>query len=591
MTVTDLEKFDGWANDLTHLGSVRDKATHTSFRTRPRLSYAQLSALYQQHPLAARIVDLIVDEAFRTPWRVVGPGIDSKLVDTWCDDLRIDEQLSTAIRWSRLYGGAVLALPTADRRDPTTPLVPGSELFTPAPFDGIDARPLLLDDGFGSATYRKVVNYEIRSLMGSAVTVHHSRVIPFEPIPLPHRDAVTHSELWGPSVLERVYDDLAAWGSAKGHAISVMYVSSLLVLKLQGFREDRAAKGGPERMRQRLAQTRQALDMLGIAGLDDEDDLSTVSLATAGIHDLMDRLKDAAAAACECPREILFNEPPAGLAGGDISGGQELWFGRVATFREKVVNPALDRILELLFAWKGVQADEWTIEWAPLWTPSATSEATNAATWAATDQIYYNMGADPEQILKQRLVDGNRAALRFEGSAPADPLDLEAVAAEQQSTTSAPATETPADTAMNGAQIASLVDIAAKVKLGELSYDQGVGIIEAAFATLRGRGASILGPRPPEPVPGAGPVTPIVEEADPLNGPSDDPIPPDVMSPREAAEKYRVSTRTITRMMETNAIRYWGLGAHKRVSLADIAKAARAHELPEEPSGEPSSEG
>ena len=575
MTTTD--KLDSWANDLTSLGSTYDKATGVEFRKRLRLSQTQLSSLYEQHPLAAKVVDLIVDEAFRTPWKVVGEGIDSKAVDSWCDDLRIDEQLSIALKLSRLYGGALLALPTADGQDPSLPLRPGSPLFTPAAFDAYDCRPVTMDDGFGSSTYRQTLEYEIQSLTGQSIRVHRSRVIPFEPIPLPARESMHSLTLWGPSVLDRVYDDLSAWGAAKGHAASAMYVSSLLVLKLQGFREDRSSKGGPERMRQRLSDTKRSLDMLGIFGLDDEDDLSSVSMPMTGLHEIMDRLRDSVAASSEMPREILFNESPAGLAGGDLSGPQQLWYGRVETYRQKVINPALDRILSLLLRSKGVNVDEWTIEWAPLWTPSATSEATNAATWAAADQIYYNMGADPEKILSQRFVDGNKSHLHFEPDRPAEPLDLAAEGEVVEPVSTASSSPTPQDTAMNGAQITSMLEVLRMVNAGELTYDQGIGVLGSAFASLRGREASVLGPRPQTPPPS---LAAEGDEPDPLNGPSDDPIPDDVMSPREAAAKYRVSTRTITRMMETAAIRYWGLGSHKRVSLADIAKAARAHENP-----------
>lgn len=579
------DRYDGWVNDLTALGSIRDKSTGMGFRQRARLDASTLNSLYEQHAIAARIVDLPVDEAFRTGWTIkdIDADVDVSMVHTWIDDLNFVPRLKQALKWSRLYGAAVLALPTSDP-NPALPLRPGSPMFTPVPFSAQYVTPREYDDGFGSATYRQVLQYELSTIGGKQICVHHSRVLKFEPIELPPEVAHTRQSMWGPSVLDRVFDDLSAWGAARGHAINIMYVASLLYLKLQGFREDRSRKGGPERMRQRLAECKQSLDQLGIFGLDIGDDLGSLSMSTGTTHELMDRLRDAVAAASDMPREIIFNESPSGLNAGELSGPQEIWFGKVEAYRKSVITPAIDKYLELLFAWKGIVTKEWQIEWDPLWVPSSTTRADVAVKWAGVDNIYYQMGLDPETILHQRFVDGNDSYLHMTAPSAVEPLDIESeMAAQQAGAAPVDAGLTPADTALNGEQISGVLEILKSVKSGEITYDQGIGALGLAFPTTRGREAAILGPRPAEP----DPAEVAAAEADPLNGPSDDPIPADVVSPREAADKYRVSTRTITRMMETAAIRYWGLGAHKRVSLSDIAKAARSHEQPatEEPDG------
>jgi len=146
---------------------------------------------------------------------------------------------------------------------------------------------------------------------------------------------------------------------------------------------------------------------------------------------------------------------------------------------------------------------------------------------------------------------------------------------------------------MNGAQIASMLEIVNSVNSGVLTYEQGIGVLGVAFASLRGRESSVLGPRPavapvnpnlPPPVAAVG-DEPGAALAPP---PSTGPMPDDLVPVREAAEKFRVPTRTITLAIQREQLGYWGLGTHKMVSLAEVAELATAHRAtePEAPAPE-----
>jgi hypothetical protein len=88
-----------------------------------------------------------------------------------------------------------------------------------------------------------------------------------------------------------------------------------------------------------------------------------------------------------------------------------------------------------------------------------------------------------------------------------------------------------------------------------------------------------LGPPPAvqAPLAAGAPATPAADEG---------PVPSDVLTVQAAALKFGLKTRSITRLIETNAIRHWGIGSHRVVSLGEIHAAAerKAPELePEDP--------
>lgn len=514
------ERGDDWASSTSSLGGVRDKHRGITFTRRRRLNRVQLEALYEQQPIVAFVVDQIVDDAFRPGWTFKsittrdGSSIDPEVVQSDLDALDVDGALMQAAKWSRLYGGALVVEPWLDSGAPEEPLCITAD-SSPLRLQVIPAEralPLYQDVGLFSPTFGKVLHYQINGLADAPVTVDHTRCIPFEPIKLPF-EAQQRGERgangWGPSIIERFFDALGRDGAAASHAVSMLYVASILFAKLKGYRAEHATKEGKARVRAILASMREALDSFGVLGMDKDDELGNLQLTISNAGEIMDRTEARLAAACrEYPKEILFKEITAGLNAGELSGPQEIYFGGVESWWNREIKPALDQILAHYFRWKGLDVASWELELLPLWTRSDTADADIHAKNAAADATYIDKGCiTADEVREHRFVRGNAGQIVLEQSeSSAEPLDLD-----------------PADVAAH------------EEAAGELAHD-------------------------------------------PLNGPSDDPIPLDAVSPQEAAAKFRVHTRTITRMMETNAIRYWGLGAHKRVSLADIAKAARAHE-------------
>lgn len=578
-------KFDDWANSSASIGGVRDKHRGIMFSRRARLSPAALELMYEQHSIVARIIDLVVDDAFRVGWclKSVTTSDDSEVdlgaVRSDFDDLGIDAALAQAAKWSRLYGGALVVLPTLNggRSDLPLHITPATKLLRAVVIPAERALPLTQDVGILSPTYGRTLRWQIQGLAEAAINIHHSRALVFEPIKLPLEALQRNNRNgWGPSILERMFDDLGRDGAAASHAVSMMYVASILYVQLHGYRAEHATKAGKAKIRALLATLRENLDAHGILGLDAEDKIGNLTLAINGAHELMDRCRDRVASVADYPREILFNESPAGLNAGELSGPQEIYFGRVSAWWGETIRPHLDRALEIYFKLRNIPATKWELELEPLWTKSDKDASETHARNATADAAYMDKGVlSDAEVRKARFVDGNAGQIVVAADVEPETLALDPneVAAEVAANAPAPPTAAEVD-------LSKLVDLIARVNKHELTYEQGIGVLGIAFPSLRGREATVLGP-PPDPATAAAAADPVADEG---------PVPADVLSVQEAAKRFGVKTRSITRMIEVGKIRHWGIGTHRVVSLGEIAKLAErnAPELEAEDPADPS---
>jgi len=556
---------DDWASTTGSIGGSRDKHRGIYFARRPRLHRRQLLALYEQNGLIARLVDQIVDDSLREGWELTdvvtsdGSTPNLKAIYSMCDDLGVNEALSQAGRWSRLFGGALLALPVYDRRPPEAPMSPESalDIYPLKVVDAYDAQPQFTDADWSSPTYLKTLDYNVNGIASESVLVHHTRVIPFEAVKLPARDLLeSHSETgWGPSVIERVYDEIARDGAAASHAVAMMYISSLLHVGLKGYEQKFKTKGGPEKIQEWAASFRSTMDSLGLAVHDSDDTVANLSLSVTGAHELLDKMRDRLASIANMPREILFNESPAGLNAGQLSGPQELWFQKCGTWQQQELTPALDRILETIFAVRKIPIVSWSVNWRPLYTRTPEADAEVHSKNAVADTAYVDLGLDPGVVLEQRFGRGNRGQISLPEEAPEAPLELNV-------------SDLPPEppVAPSGIDVTAAIAIVEKVTSGAIPRDAGAALLAAA-----GFSPALLGSA------GSGQGA----EASAV-GPSTDAVPADVVSVQEAATAFSVPTRAITKALEDGRLQYWGIGAHRRVSMSAVAAMAKGHESPPE---------
>jgi len=327
-----VETFDSFVNFAHKLGVGADNALTSGTYgfnpvTRNRLG---LEWIHRGSWLGGVAVDCVADDMTRAGVEFLcemDPS-DQEVIETEAATLGVWDALNDTVKWSRLYGGAICVM-LIDGQDMKTPLK--LDAIKPDQFKGLVAldrwmvEPTLEDlvtefgPHLGLPRFYKV-QANAPSLRGQ--TIHYSRLAcRLVGVKLPYQQAMTEN-LWGISVLERLYDRMIAFDSASTGAAQLVFKSHLRTLKIPGMREIVAAGGRP--LEGLLAYTEMMRRFQGIEGMtlidgDDEFDVQSTS-AFSGVDSVITQLGQQVSGALQVPMTRLFGQAPDGFSGDDKSG-------------------------------------------------------------------------------------------------------------------------------------------------------------------------------------------------------------------------------------------------------------------------------
>ncbi len=584
-----LARLDGWAQAVAAgLGSDRDKHTGITFRRQRRIQRQETDALYTRNALIARVCDLKVDTALREGWTFKGDSWEGKgaeFKERLEDELNLTESVRETIKLGNRYGFAAQAIPTDAAPEYPMSLQRVTKLFPCFTLSGgcaSEIMPLTADSDMGSSTFKKVLMYQVTPMIsGGTLEMHRSHLHAYEPIAMPYGSRENQDGLgMGPSLIDRLFEPMSRYGAAHGHAQALLYVASIMFLQLDGWAEDYRKPGGPAKLKAKIAEMSKTLSVHGMLGLDVKDKLGTAQHSVAGAFELVDRMSSFLGAHVDMPREILFNESPTGLRGGELSGPQALWYGQCADERTSKIEPRLKRVIKLAANVWGYTG-KCEFEWPALWQETEKELADRYKSNADADRVYFELGAaSAEEIREDRLIRGNMGPLRVM-TAEIDPADTTSEDIELPDipfeTSLSPAGSGPADEALAAGQITALVDIIERAAAGTLPRDSAAAVIAVSFPAHAHNVEALLGSA------GVQPALPEGEQDDPTAD-----IPDDLLSVQAAAKRFgNLSTTTITNMIRKGKLTYYGFGAHKQVSLAEVAAAAKEHEQQPDPEPDP----
>ena len=229
--------------------------------------------------------------------------------------------INETIQWGRLYGGSI-AVALIDGQDPREPL--RLNTVGPGAYKGMlvldrwmvepSLEDLVTDLGpnLGQPKYYRVTA-SAPALRGAVI--HYSRVmVRHVGIKLPYQQAL-QEQLWGISVLERLYDRMVAFDSATTGAAQLVYKSFLRTLSVEGLRDVVSAGGKP------LAGLTSYVDMMrrfqGIEGMtliDSKDKYEQQSHSSfSGLSDVLVQFGQQLSGGLQIPLVRLFGQSPSGL--------------------------------------------------------------------------------------------------------------------------------------------------------------------------------------------------------------------------------------------------------------------------------------
>lgn len=552
-----------YSDGMSTMSRAERASRIASFRLRSPTN-AELEDLYAFDALAARIIDRLGDDATRQPFTLQGEGIDAKAVASYEEDIDLLGHANEAIRSARLYGGSLVV--ADDGGPPELPLT--RPIVSLHVIDGADARPVL--EVGTLAEYLNPPAYTL-SLGTGMQEVHASRTFRFDGVRFPTRMLAMRNSTtnpgWGPSVLQRIRDDLSRLRAAKSHIADLLHVLSIPGLQIENLKAQLEAADGRAQVMELLSAIKDNMSANGLLAIDGKDKPFIIARDARGAVDMLGSIYSSLVADTDMPEEILTGKTPGGLNTGSLAGPVRVWYDHVGAFRESDITPFTVWVYER----SGLTLPaEWTVEWAPLWQPDAGELAAQYKTTAEADAIYAaTIGAlKTEDVRRARFVDGVTGRIELPRSITTGPrgATIVGLGAEVEPVPEA----TPADQALNGAQTASLLEIMVNLNSGAITYEQAVGALRLSFPSTTGRESDYLGPKPEQA------ATMVTGTAMPPAPPR--PEPGDAVSKAEAAAAYGLPTAAISYAIKRGELSTWGIGNHVRVSLAEVAELAKRHE-------------
>ena len=400
---------DGYINLLNKYGTVQDNSTAYHWEPETPVTDSELTELYQDGSLFAKIIDAPADEAVKNG---VDLGVTDEKAREYIEDtlawLEWDENISTALKWSRLYGGAIAVMMIDDGGGLDEPLDLGnirgideirvydrsiaipdySSIYKLDPSSSLSSRT-------GSNRFRhrflEPEFYDVASIYGS-FRVHESRCLVFRNGKVPERSSLTQYRHWGIPEYIRIRKELREAVTSVSYSVKMLEKSVQAIYGMKNLQELLTTDEGEDMVLRRLRVIDMARNFLNSIAIDsDGESYDFKSMTLSGVKDIVETTFATISAVSNVPQTVLFGRSPAGEnATGD--GDLENWYSYVQRIWKVDVKSNLKYLVDIIIK-SGMAQGYITedpkpkIEMNPLWSLSETEQATVDQTKANTEQV------------------------------------------------------------------------------------------------------------------------------------------------------------------------------------------------------------
>lgn len=392
---------DGIANFKMRVGMTQANTSGASYyqyepitMNRPELEFA-----YQSSWMCELAVGVLAEDMTREGIEVNHDDAElvERIQETF-DEYNVMGSLAEAIKWARLYGGAIAVI-MVDGQDVSTPLthIPKGTFRGLCVFDrwqlDINLTDLVqeLGENFGKPEYYKVIASYGEVDFGDR-RIHHSRVIRFEGRKMPYNIRQIYQG-WGGSVLEPVMNLVKGFDLASQSAVQLISKSYLRFYKVRGLRNILANDLGAEGFLKQVDVMRFLQGIEGLTVADKDDEFQTFSYTFTGIPEIILQLGQQVSGALGVPLVRLFGQSPAGL---NSTGESDLrnYYDTVKKMQSTTLRSGLKRVLNVVYeSLTGQEPDEdLRFSFRPLWQMSALDKATVATANVTSIRELYNDG-------------------------------------------------------------------------------------------------------------------------------------------------------------------------------------------------------
>lgn len=347
---------DAFMNLLARLGvGTTSQLEGTEYPlTRLSRNYQLMNSLYRSHWIIRRIIDVIPEDMCKN-WFTITSQLEPAQIDKFNKiNRKIKRKILDALKWGRLYGGAVAIMLIKGHGDKMEEPLDLDDIY-PDDFKGLkvydrwsgvspglDLIKDICEDEYGLPEF-----YQITTDDGT-LKVHHSRVLRFTGRDLPHWEKVAEQH-WGASEVEHVYDDLKKRDNTSWNIANLVFLANLRVLKMGDMGEMLSV--GNEKVQEDMYNTLQAQNWLmnnqGMYLLGKEDGFETYQYNFSGLSDIYENFMLDISGAAEIPATKLFGRAPAGM---NSTGESDLknYYETIEQKQEADLRPIIDKLLPVM---------------------------------------------------------------------------------------------------------------------------------------------------------------------------------------------------------------------------------------------------
>lgn len=405
-------RFDGFP-DVLHRYSM-ESSIYDSGMLIPDYDLAEK---YQYNGLFSKIIDRPAEEALKHGIEYnISDQTLADFLDDALDRLDWEEKATTAIRWARLFGGAVIVMLLDDGRGLEEP-VNWQDIRSVEELRVYERAIVQPDPNCyltGKAEY-----FDISSTYGGFFRVHRSRCLVFKNGSLPEYAAPQQYFYWGLPEYVRIRRDLSIALHTHQSAANMIDKSVQPVYKQRGLQSTLAGPDGDDKTLKRLLVLDASRGMMNSVAIDmDGEDYSFQTFQLSGASEILESTYSLLSAVTCIPQTILFGRSP---SGENATGESDLenYYNFVEGIQKRMLKKNIRTLLKAVVQ-AGVYdrsiAEPQTIKptFKPLWSLSEAEQATvelskaqRAQATAQTAQLYIDMQVlQPDEVRQALARDG-----------------------------------------------------------------------------------------------------------------------------------------------------------------------------------------
>lgn len=397
---------DGLTNLVSGLGTAQDKRSHNFYGGSRVLTRYELESMYRDSWIAQRIIDSVADDMTREWFSM---SFDDNSADSRNALERVEKKFSIqakvneAIRWGRLYGGAVIIIGIGN-----------DNLSLPLDISKIkpkslkylhvmdrwrcSAGPTLTMD-LGSPNFGKPDFYMVSE---SAVTVHWTRVLRFNGKKLPYF-LWQQNARWDDSVLQHCFNSISDNDQTTAAIATMVNEANVDVITSDELASNLSTDEGTAQVTDRYSKAAQMKSYVRMLLLDGTEKYEKKSNQFANLDKILEKFMLQVCGAAEIPMTRMYGQSATGMnATGD--GDMRNYYDMIKNKQESEERPPMEYLYEIIARSElGGMPDDLDLKFNSLWQTSDKDQATVDYQRAQTDQIYINTGVVTEGAVAREL--------------------------------------------------------------------------------------------------------------------------------------------------------------------------------------------